>query len=179
MDTEQQAVAKEILAFSSNGLGGPFGMLLRSPAATRHIMALSRFLRFETILPDRLAELAILIHARIWTDQYEWSIHALRAARVGVADAAIAAIRDGSRPADLAPDEAALYDYCVELSYSRSVGDEVFARAREQLGERGVVELTVMLAQYVMVSYMLGVSQAELPANAAPALPPLSGPLRM
>jgi len=46
-------------------------------------------LRFHSSLPNRLNELAILMTARFWTAQYEWSAHRKNALAAGLSPAVI------------------------------------------------------------------------------------------
>ena len=69
------------------------------------------------------------------------------------------------RPAALQPDEAAVYDFCMELSTAHVVSDEVFARTRSLLGEQALADLTVISGVYVTISMILNVAQARAPEN--------------
>ena len=60
-----QALAKEIVAISSVGLAGPYNVMLRSPVFADRMKRLLDYLRFETSLPKRLNEFAILIQGRL------------------------------------------------------------------------------------------------------------------
>jgi len=81
---ESQALAKEILAISSIGLGGPYNVMLRSPIFARRIKDLLDYLRFNSSLPLRLNEFAILIQGRLWSSQVEWHAHYPIAMRAGL-----------------------------------------------------------------------------------------------
>ena len=96
--------------------------------------------RDRSVLSPKLTELAILIAAREWTQQYEWSAHAPAAARAGLEPAIIAAVADGRRPGQMAEDEEALYDLCVELHRNKSVSDATYERALRAFGQEGIVE---------------------------------------
>ena len=73
------------------------------------------YVRYRSALPPRLSEFVILLTARHWTQNYEWYAHAAIAEREGLAPTIIDAVADGRRPADMADDEAAVYDFCQEL----------------------------------------------------------------
>jgi 4-carboxymuconolactone decarboxylase len=176
MSPAQQRVDEAVRRFGSAPDRGPFPIMLRSAGAAE-LMALSDYVRFRIALPLRLAEFAILIHARLWTDQYEWQAHEPRARDAGLARTVIEDIQTGRRPAEMQPDEAAVYHFAVDLLRRHRVGDANFARMRELFGEAGVADLTVLLGLYGMVSYFLGVSEAPLPAGVTPPLAPLAEPL--
>jgi 4-carboxymuconolactone decarboxylase len=62
----QKPLAEQIMKVSSVGLGGPYNPLLRSPALGQRIFDLFHYLRWETSVPLRLNEFAILIIGRQW-----------------------------------------------------------------------------------------------------------------
>jgi 4-carboxymuconolactone decarboxylase len=173
----QKEAADGVMKFSLNGIrSGPFAMFLRSPEATMPVLELSHYVRFQSAISDPLAELAILIHARIWSDQYEWWAHESRGQKVGLKQEIIDAVRDGRRPTGMSAEEAALFNYSVELERDRKVSDATFAQARDVLGERAVVDLTVLLGQYGMVSLVIAASEVRLPEGAKPGLPAMVAP---
>src|ERR1700742_2526915 len=106
LNPEQQAVAAEALKQSSAGLGGPYGMLIKSPELLKRYLLMTEYLRQKTSLPHRLNEMAILLEARLWDAQYEWWAHEPLARKAGLSDAIITDIREGRRPAAMQPGEA-------------------------------------------------------------------------
>ena len=177
LDAEQQRVAAEILKVSSGGLGGPYNFLLRSPVLADRVLKLADYLRFNTSVPRRLNEMAILIQARLWTAQYEWWAHHPLALKAGLAPAIAEALKAGRRPDGMQPDEAAVYDFCVELSKRQAVSDATFERARTLLGEQQVVDLVALTGFYAQVSMILNVAEAGIPGGGAAPLAPMDDPL--
>jgi 4-carboxymuconolactone decarboxylase len=177
LNAEQQRVAAEILKVSSGGLGGPYNFLLRSPVLADRFLKLADYLRFNTSVPRRLNEMAILIQARLWTAQYEWWAHHPLALEAGLAPAIAEALKAGRRPDGMQPDEAAIYDFCVELSKRQRVSDATFERARTLLGEQQVVDLVALTGFYAQVSMVLNVAEAGIPGGGAPPLAPMDDPL--
>src|SRR5882672_10898310 len=116
LNAQQRALADEILKVSSVGLGGPYNALLRSPELGTRMFALLDYLRFNTSVPRRLNEFAILIQARLWTSQVEWLAHYPLAIKEGISEATAADLKAGRRPAAMKPDEAVVYDLCMEIS---------------------------------------------------------------
>ena len=66
------------------GLRGPGGILLHSPALSRHARPLNRYLRHEAGLGGRVRELAILTTARELDTQFEWAAHEPEALGEGI-----------------------------------------------------------------------------------------------
>jgi 4-carboxymuconolactone decarboxylase len=64
LNDRQRPLAEQILRVSSSGLGGPYNALLRSPVLGQRMFDLLQYVRWETSVPSRLNEFAILIIAR-------------------------------------------------------------------------------------------------------------------
>jgi 4-carboxymuconolactone decarboxylase len=169
----QKPVAARILEVSSAGLGGPYSMLLRSPELAKRYLGMTDYLRFETSLPHRLNELAILIEARLWDAQYEWWAHYPIALKAGVPKAVADDIREGRRPAGMQPDEEVVYEVCIELLRDRHLDDTTFARAKQILGEQQLVDLVAVASFYVMVSSVIIAGEIGVPNGETPPLPTL------
>jgi 4-carboxymuconolactone decarboxylase len=172
LNPEQQAVAAEVLKQSSAGLGGPYGMLIKSPELLKRYLMMTDYLRQKTSLPRRLNEMAILLEARIWDAQYEWWAHEPLARKAGLSDAIIGDIRDGRRPASMEPDEAIVYDVVTELLNKRQLSDDTFGKAKQMLGEQQMVDLVAVTGFYVMVSAVVIAGRIAIP-NGGPAPMPV------
>jgi 4-carboxymuconolactone decarboxylase len=168
LNGEQRVVAEEILKVSSVGLAGPYNPLLRSPLLAERMFELLDYLRFNTSVPRRLNEFAILIQARLWTSQVEWYAHYPLAIKAGLTESVANDLKEGRRPAAMQPDEAVVYDFCMELATRRTVSDATFARARAIFSEQQVVDLIAVSGTYVTVAMMLEAGQEPAPGGATP-----------
>lgn len=169
--TEQQKAASDTFTEGRGyAVRGPFLALLRSPEVMLRAKAMGDYLRFESSLPPRLSEMAILITARFWSQNYEWHAHRPLAEKGGLDPAIADAIADGRRPERMADDEAALYDFATELHVNKSVSDPTFARAREHFGDQGVIDLTAINGYYTLIAMVLNVARTELPEGATPGM---------
>jgi 4-carboxymuconolactone decarboxylase len=173
LSPEQQAVAADVLKQSSAGLGGPYGMLIKSPELLKRYLLMTEYLRQKTSLPHRLNEMAILLEARIWDAQYEWWAHEPLARKAGLSDAIIEDIRAGKRPASMQPDEAIVYDVVTELLNKRQLSDDTFGKAKQMLGEQQVVDLVAVTGFYVMVSAVVIAGRIAIPNNGPAPMPVL------
>jgi 4-carboxymuconolactone decarboxylase len=173
LNPEQQAVAAEVLKQSSAGLGGPYGMLIKSPELLKRYLGMTEYLRQKTSLPHRLNEMAILLEARIWDAQYEWWAHEPLARKAGLPDAIITDIRNGKRPEAMQPDEAVVYDVVTELLNKRQLSDSTFANAKQLLGEQQVVDLVAVTGFYVMVSAVVIAGRIAIPNGGPVPMPVL------
>jgi 4-carboxymuconolactone decarboxylase len=154
-------------------LGGPFNIMLRSPGVGMLIQKLGGEIRFNSVISGKLNELAILVTARHHTANYEWNAHRKLALEGGLDPAIAQAIAEGRRPDGMDADEALVYEFSRSLHETHGVGDELFKRAVDRFGERGVVDIIAVNGYYALVSFMLNVDQTPLPPGAAPALAPL------
>ena len=92
---QQKALGEEIMKVSSVGLGGPYNPLLRSPVLGQRMFDLLHYLRWETSVPLKLNEFAILIIGRQWRSQVEWFAHAPLAIKAGLSPDIVADLKAG------------------------------------------------------------------------------------
>src|SRR3984893_1259783 len=102
---EQKSMAEHLLSGERGGMNGPFNVTLRSPEMGDKAQKLGAQLRFHSSLSNRLNEMAILMTARFWNAQYEWSAHKKNALTAGLNPSVIEAIATGKRPGSMQPDE--------------------------------------------------------------------------
>src|SRR6476619_419326 len=141
MSEAQLKVYRDLASGPRGGVRGPFNALLRSPVLADRAQKLGEFLRFESSIPARLNEFAILITARHWNAQYEWFAHYPHALKGGLKPEIPAELAQGKRPANMQDDEAIVYDFCTELHKNKVVSDKTLQAAFAKFGERGVVDL--------------------------------------
>ncbi|WP_049871179.1 carboxymuconolactone decarboxylase family protein [Ramlibacter tataouinensis] len=170
MTPEQRAMVDAVLAGKRGSMQGPYNVLLRSPAMGQLAQAFGEHTRFNSSLPLRLNELAILLVAREWTCQFMWHAHRAIALGAGLPEAVIDAIAERRTPDAMQDDEAAVHGFCTELLATRRVGDATFAATKAAFGERGVVDLMGTMSYYTLVAMALNVDRYPLPAGASPAL---------
>ncbi|WP_345816244.1 carboxymuconolactone decarboxylase family protein [Paraburkholderia sp. PREW-6R] len=154
---EQLSVLDEILAGPRGNLDGPFLGWIHSPELAQHAQRLGAFCRYETGLPLRLSELAILVTAARWRAQAEWHIHYPIALRAGLTQADAEAIRAGRRPDFADTDNALVYDFASELYETQRVSDATYAKAVERFGHQVVINLVGLLGYYALVAMTLNV----------------------
>lgn len=173
---QQKAWADALAAPPRNGKIGnpPFRAYIRSPELAQRLIALADYLRWNTSLPPRLSELAILITAREWTAQYEWYAHYPIALKGGLDPKVAEAIAAGRRPEGMRDDEAALYDLATSLYRERKVSDSVYKAALDQFGERGIMDVIGIIGFYDITSMTLITMQAGVPDGKPTPLPILA-----
>lgn len=172
---EQKTMVEHLFAGERGGMNGPFNVLLRSPEVGDLAQKLGAQLRFHSALTAKQRELAIIITARYWTAQYEWTAHRQLALKAGISPAIADAIAAGKRPPSLEPDQEVVYNFCNEMLHTKQVSDGTYKAAVDKLGERGVVDLTALVGYYQFVSMILNLDRYPLPDGAKPELQPLKG----
>ncbi len=152
LDDRQGAVFDAIAAGPRGSVPWIFHLFLESPDLATRIQELGAFCRYGTSLSPDLSELTILIVARHWDAEYEWSIHESEARKAGLAEPIIAALRNDERPAF---DDAAaelVYEFCTKYLRDNDVSDALFAKATAHFGRKTIVELAAVLGYYSMLA---------------------------
>ncbi|MDR7040458.1 4-carboxymuconolactone decarboxylase [Methylobacterium sp. BE186] len=165
---EQQQAASAFEAVRKTPVFGPFEPLMYSPDVMTLARSMGDYLRYKPKIGTTLSELAILLVARYWTQDYEWYVHAPIAQKVGIRPGIITAIRDGRRPEDMSADEALVYDFVSELQQNKAVSDATFASAEERFGKPGVVDLTAICGYYTLLAMELNTARYGLPRDGTP-----------
>lgn len=153
------------------GLRGPTGIRLHSPAIAENAQAMVQFFRTETLLDAQTREIAIITTARAHDSQFEWAAHAPLAAKVGVGEATIDAVRRNGPLDGLPARDALIIAVGRELFGARKLSQALYDQAREHFGERGLVELITLMAMYAGTASLLAAFDMQLPDGVAPDLP--------
>jgi len=165
LDPEAQKLAQEIISISSVGIAGPYNVMLRSPVFADRMKRLLDYLRFNTSLPTRLNEFAILIQGRLWTSQVEWYAHYPLALKAGLPQQVADDLKQNIRPRHMKEDEAVVYDVCMEFSKNHQISDALFHQAKAILGEQQLVDLVAVTGTYVTVAMLLSLGEESSPAD--------------
>ena len=148
---------------------GRFGVLniTRMLAHTGPILApwtaVIHSLLTDADLPPRLRELAILRVGYRLDCAYEHEQHVGVARKVGVGEAAIAAVRT-ERPdgAALGSDGRAVVEVVDQLLDTGHLDEDAFAAVRSILGDDATVKLLLAIGCYVTTAFVLNATQVEL-----------------
>ena len=164
-DESQKAAAETFFGTRKVAPDGPFAAMLRSPETMVRAAALGEHLRYRSSIKGRLCELAILIIARRWTQDYEWHTHEPLALKAGV-DAAVAqAIAEGRRPSGMNAAEQAVYDFLDELERNARVSDDTYSRLLREIGEAGIIDLCAVNGYYTLLAMTMNVVGVDVPAE--------------
>jgi len=170
MNAPQKKMIDNLLAGPRGGAEGPFNVLLRSPEMGDLAGTFGAATRFNTSMPRKLNELAIILVGRHWTSQFEWAAHHRAALQAGLSAAICDAIAEGKRPTSMAKDEEVVYNFVTELMNTTQMSDATFNATKAMFGERGIVDLVGVMGWYHTVSMLLNVDQYPLPDGQKPEL---------
>jgi len=151
------------LVDADGGLEGPFNAFLLQPRLGHALQALGSAVRYETGLPDRARELAILVVAVEHDSDFEWYAHAAVGRHLGLTAAELDAVRE--RRFDELPTE---YERVVAatthaLATGGDLDDDRYRRAVAELGRPGLFELLTLVGYYATLALQLRVFRVGTP----------------
>jgi 4-carboxymuconolactone decarboxylase len=128
------------------GVGaGPMSVLKYSPEMARRAMPLFQYVRNESILPQKVRELAMLTTARATDCPYIWNAHVALGRQAGLPDAVVDALRDRTPLPPMAVEEAVVIKLGMEFFQTNRVNQDTFDVALKRFGPQRLVELTTLM----------------------------------
>lgn len=148
-----------------------FATMARHPALTRRFMRFGNHFLAHGALPPRDRELVILRTAWNADADYEWGHHAGLAQAVGVSADEVE--RVARAPADPAwdPFERTLLAAADELFQHRTLRDETWGGLATRYDQAQLLELPMLVGEYVMLSMFLRSVGVRPDPGTAPAPP--------
>jgi 4-carboxymuconolactone decarboxylase len=151
---------------------GPPASSMHSLAAAEPYDRLNQVLRSANVIGPQFFEISTLVPAREFNQQYEWTAHELGARRVGVAQEVIDVIKHDRPTTGLPEKEATAIEFGrAMLRGNRQVSPDLFAKMVSLFGERGTIEITMVMGDYAMTAMLLNAVNQQLPQNWEPLLP--------
>jgi len=156
----------ETFALNERGeVRGPIAVLLHHPASGRPLQELAAVLRFSGLLPDAAREAVILVVAAYWRDEHEWASHEPIARGAGMSDDELAALRSGAAVGFADPVTQAAFDAAHAIVTRGDLSDDEYSRVQAVLGDEQLVEVTVVIGYYSLLSMQLRVFRVPGPAR--------------
>src|SRR6202051_818146 len=155
MSEDQKQTYDESIAGKRGKPPPPMMAWLNSPEIARHATRLGGFLRFDTLFPAKLSEIAILVTARHWSSHYEWFAHKRLALKAGMGPKLIAASLDRRTPDFDDPKARMVYDVAKSLHEGHGVSKSLYDEAVKLLTERVFVDIMGLFGYYTVVSMTL------------------------
>lgn len=125
----------------------------------------------ERSVGGRLMSLAILVTAREYDSQYQWTMNELAALEEGLAPAIIDLVRHRRPVTNISQEDAAIIEFGRELFAKHTVSAQTYARALRIFGERDLVDFVDLMAQHASEATLLTAFDQQLPAGQEPLLP--------
>jgi 4-carboxymuconolactone decarboxylase len=166
MNDDQRAVHAAIVAGPRGQVRGPLAVWLHRPGLAARAQALGQYCRYDSSLPQRLSELAILVMGRFWGAEFEWWAHKPIALKAGIDEAVIEAIRTGAEPPFARDDEATVYAVMRSLNEARRIPAPLYERAMAVLGKDAVIDLVGLAGYYTLISMTINAFEVMPPDDA-------------
>lgn len=159
----QQRVHDAIVSGPRGRVRGPLAVWLHRPGLAENAQALGQYCRYDSSLPPRLSELAILTMAVAWRAEFEWWAHKPIALKAGVAADVVEALRRGGDIPFVKDDERVVHAFITALVERRHVPDALYREAVDLLGDGMVVDLVGLAGYYTLISMTLKAFEIEPP----------------
>jgi alkylhydroperoxidase family enzyme len=154
LSPEHQKIWDHINATRSGG-GGPYSMLLHSPAMAQHFAATEDYFRTSSLLPDADREIIILTAAREVDAHYAWSRHEVRAHNVGIRPEVIEALRAKAPAERFAGKERLLVEFTRTVMRDHTLPDDLFERMESEFGRAKFIEAVGLLGHYITIGTVI------------------------
>ncbi len=151
---EASAAASRVAA-SRGSVSLLYCMLLHSPPVALGWLELLNAVRRDCELSGRLRELVILRIASLNGAAFEWQAHAPIGLAEGLAQEQLDALPRWEGAGCFDETERAVLAYADAMTRAVHVADTIYAAVARRMTERELVELTVTVAAYNMVSRVL------------------------
>ena len=158
----------ESFALNQRGeVRGPLAVLLHHPASGWPLQELAAVLRFSGLLPDAAREAVILVVAAFWRDEHEWTSHEHIARAAGMTSDELISLRRGDAVIFADPATQAAYAVAHAIVTTGDLSNDEYAAARAVFDEERIVEITVLIGYYSLLSMQLRVFRVPAPAERA------------
>ncbi len=151
---EHQQIWDRIHAVRSGG-GGPYSMLMHSPAMAQHFAATEDYFRTQSLLPDTDREIIILTAAREVDAHYAWLRHEIRAHNLKIQPAVIEALRAKAPLDKFTGRDRLLIEFTRTLMHDHTLSDALFARMESEFGRAKFIEAVGLLGHYMTIGTVI------------------------
>ena len=153
------------------GLRGPVGIRLYSPGITRNSGRETAYLRYGSTISRKHAELIILVTARAFDAQFEWTYHEPPGQKAGLEQAVIDAVKYHKPLTGLPEQDAAIIQMGREVFGKTPVKSDTFAKALQLFGRETLVEIVALMGQSANTAVLLHAFDQHLPPGQEALLP--------
>ena len=159
---EHQQIWDRIHAARSGG-GGPYSMLMHSPAMAQHFAATEDYFRTQSLLPDTDREIIILTAAREVDARYAWLRHEIRAHNLKIQPEVIEALRAKAPLDKFTGRERLLVEFTRTLMRDHTLSDALFAHMESEFGRAKFIEAVGLLGHYMTIGTVIRMFDVKPP----------------
>lgn len=172
MNAEGQAIYDKVAgANRTTPMLGPGGVSLHMPKVAQAMDILNQYLRYDSIIGRRYIEVAILVAAREFDQQYEWTFHENAALSEGAPQLTVDAIKYNGPVAALDARDALIIRYGREILRDHHLSAATWAEAEAKFTRQGALEIAAIMGDYVLAAVLLHAVDQRLPADVKPLMP--------
>jgi len=153
------------------GLRGPVGIRLYSPGITRSSGRETAYLRYGSTISRKHAELIILVTARAFDAQFEWTYHEPPGLKAGLEQRVIDAVKYNKPLTGLPEQDAAIIQLGREVFGKTAVTSDTFAKAQKLFGRETLVEIVALFGASANTAILIHAFDQRLPPEERPLLP--------
>jgi 4-carboxymuconolactone decarboxylase len=164
---EHHALVDRIVG-TFGGVVGPSTVLLHRPELAPPVYDIGDYFRGRSLVPAKLRLLGVLVAARERQGEFVWAAQVEAALRAGVAEAIIDLIRQRAAPSRFPVEEGEVIAYAEQLLRTNRVDQATFDALRDRHGTPWLIELTVVIGYYAMLSGVVSAFEVPPPADGDP-----------
>ena len=142
---------------------GPFNAVVLEPGVGGGLVAFMEAEVGSTSLDNRVRQTIILAVGAVWGAAYELYAHSAEARAAGLPAAVIAALTAGEIPDELSEAEQAAARVGRQLAGDRRIDDDVYVSAQRVFGDRGMVDIILLVGYYQTVCGVLNAFEIPVP----------------
>jgi 4-carboxymuconolactone decarboxylase len=157
---------------SDGRLIGPFNPALYSPGVSAGFGDFMEAEARSTSLNNRVRQVVILTVGAVWNSPYELYAHSAEARQVGLPDEVIQALVAGQIPDQLSDDEKLAARFAQQLTAQHRVDAALYAAAERAYGQRGLVDLTLLVGYFHTTCALLNAFEIPAPPASDPTTEP-------
>jgi 4-carboxymuconolactone decarboxylase len=160
IEEQEHPELSELVAKIKGARGGRliniYRLMLHSPALAATWFDLNQAVRYGTEIDGQCRELAVIRVAILNNVEYVTRAHGQAyALKEGLTPAQVEALADWSASSLFTDKQRALLAYVDSMTRDIDVPDKVFAEVREHFAQRQIVELTMLVGAYNMLTRFL------------------------
>jgi 4-carboxymuconolactone decarboxylase len=174
LKTEEEKKAFDVVAGPEGLKPGPIppnNLRLYFPIAADHYRTAIRWLREQSGVEPKYAELAILVAVREAGGQYEWTAHEASAVKAGISQQTVELVRNKADAKGLPEKEAVIIRFGREMHRQQTVSSKTFADAERLFGRKGTLATAIIMAHYSASSMLLHAYDAHWDPAKKPPFP--------